>query len=121
VRVISPARGAQDSAHILIELGNGERRFIPAAWTNLKTQPDYPPGMRFTLEQLVDLRRQVDEILAAEGKMVVESEIETAGDSHANTSQRNLGPIERPTASAHHCDPGRNAYKADPEAEGGAR
>jgi hypothetical protein len=121
VRIISPARGAQDPAHILIELANGERRFIPVAWTNLKTQPDYPPGMRFKLEQLVDLRQQIDRMLAAQGKMVVESEIEAAGDSHANTSQKNMGSIERPTAGPHHCDPGRNALRPHPEADGGER
>jgi hypothetical protein len=121
VRVISSARSVLDPVHILIELANGERRFIPAAWTNLKTQPDYPPGMRFRLEQLVDLRQQVDRLLAAQGKMAVESETESAGDSHANTSQKNLGPIEHPTASADHCDPGRNAYKADPDPDGGER
>ena len=119
VRVISPARGSQDPAHILIELANGERRFIPVAWTNLKTQPDYPPGIRFKLEQLADLRQQVDRMLAAQGKMVVEFEIVAAGDSHANTSKKNLGSIERPAAGPNHCDPGRNALGAGQEADGG--
>ncbi|MDR3576145.1 MAG: hypothetical protein P4L50_19940, partial [Anaerolineaceae bacterium] len=50
----------QDTNQLLIELLNGKRCYIPVSWTDLGGLPEYPDGVRFVVEKLIQLRQRLD-------------------------------------------------------------
>jgi hypothetical protein len=120
--VISPAGRWQDPTQILVELPEGERRFIPVSWTDLSIQVAFPEGMRFPLEQLIALNQLLEEIQAGHnlGTMAAKTGIEPLGGSHATADSGHLGSIDPLTAYPDPPHPGTDASSPSDAGGGGA-
>jgi hypothetical protein len=80
--------GRPDPSYILVALPDGERRFIPVAWTDQAVQVSYPPGACFLPERLLALRQRLGRLLVRAGEQAMlqaqHNECEEPRDSHAN-------------------------------------
>lgn len=90
--------GKPDPTQILIALPSGDRRLVPAAWTDLVLQVDYPPGAFFVPERLVTLRQRLDHLLAHGDEQVIllaqKDERKEPRDHHANHTTDSLGAVD---------------------------
>ncbi len=98
--------GKPDPTQILIVLPNGDRRLIPAAWTDLVFQVGYPPGVCFVPERLVILRQRLDHLLARGDEQVIllakQVECKEPRDNHANHTADSLGAVDSRTTDPDH-------------------
>ena len=124
-KVVPLCGGKPDPTQILIELPNGERRFVPEAWTDLVGQVDYPSGACFVPERLVILRQRLDYLLARGDEQVIllakPVKCKEPRDHHANHTTDSLGAVDsRTTDPDHrHLNPD-GAASADTVSGGGA-
>ena len=112
----------QDTSQVLVELPDGERRYIPTSWTDLAAQSVYPHGMRFPLEQLVAVCQRLAEMQGCypAGMMAAITLIEPTGGSHASVHPDQLGRPDPPTAHPDHPPPGADAPAPTGSEQGGA-
>jgi hypothetical protein len=120
--VISPAGRWQDPTQILIELPNGERRFIPISWSDLSTEPVYPEGMRFPLERLVVLQQRLEAMQVGYNLsiMAAKTEFKPGGGGHASFDSNHLGSIDPAAANTDHPHLGADAPSSNDAERGGA-
>jgi hypothetical protein len=87
----------QDETRLLVELSDGERRFVPVAWTDRQAVRDYPAGVKFPIETLLALREKLDNL----------------DETHTMTGKKKGASHERRTSQPVAADDGRTAVAGD--------
>jgi len=121
--VLSDNGGRPDPSYILIALPDGERRFIPLAWTDQVAQVNYPLGACFLPERLLALRQRLDPLLVRVGEKAMlqtqQNDPQERNNSHANYRTETLGTTESRTTGPHHCPTGSDPAAAPESTAGG--
>jgi hypothetical protein len=111
--------GRPDPSYVLVMLPNGERRFIPLAWTDQTTQVNYPPGACFLPERLLVLRQRLDHLLVRVGEQAMlqaqHNECKEPSHDYDHCRANPLATTESRTTGPHH-----RASGADPAAPPGS-
>ncbi len=115
--------GRPNPSYILIALPDGERRFIPLAWTDQVAQVNYPRGACFVPERLLELRQQLDSLLVGVGEKAMlqaqSNEHKEQKESHGNHRTDPLGATESRTAGPHYRPSGADPAEASESTTGG--